>query len=91
MNGAGGNNTASLKRFQTSACVAAAFLRKFAKHLALIACLTIMGGATGRFALSEFAIFLVVVAAAVLHSIGRVLERRLPPPHPGWDHDCRTS
>jgi hypothetical protein len=83
MVGAERSETASLKRFQTSACVVAAFLQKFAKHLALIACLTIMGGATGQFAISEFAIFLMVVAAAALHSIGRVVEYRLPPPRPG--------
>ena len=78
MNCAEGHKTASLKQFQMSACVVAAFLQKFAKHLALIACLTIMGGATGRFALSEVAVFLVVAAAAVFHCIGRILERHLP-------------
>ncbi len=86
-----GSETAGLKRFQTSACVVAAFVQKFAKHLALIACLSIIGGATGRLAISEFAIFLIVIAAAALHSIGRVLEYRLPAPRlSGWDHDCRT-
>jgi hypothetical protein len=80
MAGAERSKTAGLKRFQASACVVAAFLQKFAKHLGLIACLTIMGGATGRFATSEVAIFLMIVAAAALHSIGRVLEYRLPPP-----------
>ena len=86
-----GSETAGLKRFQASACVVAAFLQKFAKHLALIACLAIMGGATGRFAISELAIFVMVVAAAALHSIGRVLEYRLTPLRlHGWDHDCRA-
>jgi hypothetical protein len=40
----------------------------------------IVGGATGRFAISEFVIFLMVVVAAALHSVGRVLEYRLSPP-----------
>ena len=90
MGGAERSKIAVLRRFQTSACVVAGFLQKFAKHLALIACLTILGGATGRFALSEFAIFCIVIAAAALHSIGRVLEYRLTPPRPGWDNDRRT-
>jgi len=86
-----GSETAGLKRFQASTCVVATFLQKFAKHLALIAGLAIMGGATGRFAISEFAIFLIVIAAAALHSIGRVLEYRSTPPRLlGWDHDCRA-
>ena len=90
MGGTERSESASLKRFEMSACVVAAFLQKFAKHLALIACLAIIGGATGRFAISEFAIFLIVIAAAALHSIGRVLEYRLTAPRPGWDHDCRA-
>ena len=90
MGGAERSESAGLRRFQTSACVVAAFLQKFAKHLGLIACLTIVGGATGRLAISEFVISLVVVAAAALHSIGRVLEYRLTAPRPGWDHDCRA-
>jgi hypothetical protein len=69
--------------------VIAALLLKFAKHLALIACFMIIGGASGRFATSEMAIFLTVVAAAVLHSVGRVFERHLPASHhfPGSGHD----
>ena len=91
MRGAERSESASLRRFQTSACVVAAFLQKLAKHLALIACLAIMGGGTGRFALSQLAIFVIVIAAAALHSIGRVLEYRLTPLRlHGWDHDCRA-
>lgn len=74
------SKAAGLKQLQTPACAVAAFLQKFAKHLALIACLVIVGGATGRFAINEFAIFLMVVAAAALHSVGRILEYRLSPP-----------
>lgn len=88
------SKAASVKRFQTSGCVIAAFLQKFAKHLAVVVCLTIVGGATGRFAITEFAIFLMAIAAAALYSIGQALEYRLTPltpPHPpGLDHDCRA-
>jgi hypothetical protein len=73
------SKTAGLNTVQTPACVAAAFLQKFAKHLALIACFMILGGASGRFAVSEFGIFLMIVTAAALHSIGRFLEYRLSP------------
>jgi hypothetical protein len=41
----------------------------------------IIGGASGRFAASEMVIFLSVVTAAVLHSIGQVFERHLPASH----------
>ena len=57
-----------------------AFLTKLAKHMALIACLLIAGRLTGRFAGGQLGIFLTVVSAALLHSIGRVLQRRLLPP-----------
>lgn len=39
------SKAAGLKQLQTPACAVAAFLQKFAKHLALIACLMIVGGA----------------------------------------------
>lgn len=65
----------------TSRRIVAALLLKLAKHLALIACLMIIGGASGRFATSGMAAFLTVVAAAALHSIGRVFERHLPASH----------
>jgi hypothetical protein len=60
-------------------CVTAASLQKLAKHLALIACFLIIGGASGRFAPSEIGIFLLVVAASTLHCLGRGIESRLPP------------
>ena len=65
----------------TSRSIVAALLLKLAKHLALIACLMIIGGASGRFATSGMAAFLTVVAAAALHSIGRVFARHLPASH----------
>lgn len=76
-----GSTAANAAPFHASRRVIAAFLRKLAKHLALIACLMIIGEASGRFATSEMAAFLTVVAAAVLHSIGRVVERHLPASH----------
>jgi hypothetical protein len=74
------SKTAGVEPFHAPAGVLAAFLLKLAKHLALIGCFMIIGRASGRFAPSEIGIFLTVGAAAVLHSIGRVLESRLPHP-----------
>ena len=71
------SKTAGLNTVQTPACVSAAFLQKLAKHLALIACFMIVGGASDRFKVSELGIFLMVVAAAALHCVGRFLEYRL--------------
>ena len=58
-------------------CLSAAFLSKLAKHLAVLACLGIVGQSSGRFALGQTAILILVVAAALLHSAGRTLQRRL--------------
>jgi hypothetical protein len=58
--------------------ISAAFLTKLAKHLAVIACLLIVGSATGRFAGGPLGIFFLVVLAAVAHAIGRALGRRTP-------------
>jgi hypothetical protein len=71
----------------SSACVIPAFLIKLSRHLALIACLMIIGGATGRAAESQLGIFFLVLAAAVLHSIGRGLQHRSrsAPPLPRFD------
>jgi hypothetical protein len=74
------SKSAGAKPFRASAPVIAAFFIKLAKHLAFIACLMIIGGSTGRLAESQAVIFLTVLAAALLHSIGRVLQRRPPPP-----------
>ena len=58
--------------------VTAVFLTKLAKHLALLACLAIAGQATGRAVLGQPAILFLVICAALLHSVGLVLKRRLP-------------
>ena len=60
-----------------STIVFAAFLTKLAKHLALLVCLAIAGQATGRAALGQRSIFLLVVAAALIHGLGQSLKRRL--------------
>ena len=58
-------------------CLSAGFLSKLAKHLAVLACLGIVGETSGRFVIGQMGIFLLVVSAAVLHSAGRTLVRRL--------------
>lgn len=70
-------NGQTTKSFHASAHVIAAFLTKLAKHLAFIASLMIIRGSTGRFAESQLEIFLTVAAAAVLHSAGLFLKRRV--------------
>ena len=74
------SNPDKTKPFRPSGSIIGAFLIKLAKHLALIACLMIIGGPIGRFAVSQLGIFLTVLSAALLHSVGRVLQRRVPLP-----------
>jgi hypothetical protein len=66
------------KRLRLSATVIASFLKKFAKHLALLACLMILGRATGRVEQGQLAIFLIVAGAALLNFVGNRLERCHP-------------
>ncbi|HVO92171.1 MAG TPA: hypothetical protein VMT22_04990 [Terriglobales bacterium] len=61
-------------RFSRS--VIASLLTRLAKHLSLLSCLLIVGGATGRSITIEVGIFLLVAAATLIYSIGRSLERR---------------
>lgn len=68
----------STKSFVAPSCVIGACLIKLAKHLALMTCLLIIGEPVGRFAVSQLGLFVMVLTAAVLHSIGRVLQCRLP-------------
>jgi hypothetical protein len=63
-------------RHSPSTIVFAAFLVKLAKHLALLACLAIVGQAAGRAALGQRAIVWVVVFAALIHALGQTLKRR---------------
>ena len=66
-----------LRDYLPATCVTAAVLTKLAKHLALLASLTILGEATGRIAVSQLAIFILVVVAALSSTIGRALQLRL--------------
>jgi uncharacterized membrane protein len=55
----------------------AGILTKLAKHVALIACLMILGKASARSDLGEVAIFLIVLASVALHSCAKAIQRRL--------------
>lgn len=59
-----------------SIIVIAAFLTKLAKHLALLACLAIVGEATGRAFVGQRFIFVLILAAALIHSLGQTIKRR---------------
>jgi len=61
-------------------------LAKLAKHLALLASVLIIGGALGKSFSGQIAVFIVIVAATLVHSIARTLQRRPPAanaPHRG--------
>ena len=68
------------KTLRPSAAVLVTFLTKLAKHLVIIACLMIVGRSTGRFAATQFTIFTTILGAALLHTIGRIFQRRLLSP-----------
>ena len=70
-------------RRSPSTIVCAAFLKKLAKHLALLACLAIVGQATGRVALGQPSILLLIAGAALIHAVGQALERR-------WRHPANA-
>src|SRR5215470_16392633 len=52
------------------------FLSKLAKHLALLACLMIVGQVANQSVIGKLGIFLTIVVAAVSHSTGVALRRR---------------
>lgn len=58
-------------------CLSTTFLSKLAKHLAVLACLGIVGETSGRFAIGQIGIFLLVLSAALVHTGARTLQRRL--------------
>jgi len=66
-----------LRDYLPATCVTSAVLIKLARHLALLASLTILGEAAGRIAVSQFAIFILIVLAALSHIIGCTLQLRL--------------
>ena len=63
-----------LLRRHAATFVAAAFLTKLAKHLALLASLAIVGAANGRSPIGQLTILLVIVAAALIHLLGRWVQ-----------------
>jgi hypothetical protein len=69
-------------------CLSSGFLSKLAKHLAVLAGLGFVGETSGRFAIGQIGIFLLVVSAALLHSAGRTLERRLQLENRGHREGC---
>lgn len=60
-----------------SALVWSGFLIRFAKHLALLLSLLILGRATRQLPLSEAGLLALAAGAALLHLLGRALERRV--------------
>ena len=66
-----------LRDYLPATWVTAAVLTKLAKHLALLASLAILGEAPGRIAVSQLAIFILIVLAALFHTIKRTLQPRL--------------
>lgn len=68
--------TSLFKKTFARASVIAPLFTKVAKHLAVLACLMIVGTATGRTALGSFAIFLMIIAATLAHLFGRAVEKR---------------
>jgi hypothetical protein len=75
-----GQTHQSEKRRHACGHVIAVFLPKLAKHLALIACLMIVGNSTGKFASDQLAIFLTVTVAALMNCAGCLLQRRISRP-----------
>lgn len=60
------------------AAILSALLSKISKHLALLACLIIVGKAAGRFTIGEPGIFLLTIFATMAHLCGRALSPPLP-------------
>jgi hypothetical protein len=65
------------REYLPATCVTTAVFAKLAKHLAILASFTILGESTGRIAVGRLAIFILVVLAALLHTIGRSLHLRV--------------
>lgn len=53
-----------------------AFLIRFAKHLALLVSLLILGRAAGRMEVSEAALLALAAGSALLHIVGRTLPAK---------------
>ena len=61
-----------------SRAAAAVFLSKLAKHLALIACLLLVGRVVNRLSIGPLAIFSLTIFASIAHLAARALSLRLP-------------
>jgi len=57
--------------------LSSALLSKLAKHLAVLACVAIVGENSGRFAIGQKGILVLVISAALLHSVARTLQHRM--------------
>jgi len=68
------NRQVGVPSIRPSTFVIAGFFLKLAKHLALLACLLIVGGATGRTNIGPVGIFFLILSAAAIYSAGRRLE-----------------
>ncbi len=55
----------------------AVFLGKVSKHLALLACIMILGHGSGQFSIGQVGIFTVVIFSALAHTAGRRIQTRL--------------
>ena len=66
-----------IKSAQPVALVAP-FLLKLAKHVALLACLLLIGKARGEPTIGPLGILLVIIGAALTHSVGRWLQIGAP-------------
>jgi len=56
----------------------APFLLKLAKHVALLACLLLIGKTRGEPTIGPLGILLVIIGAALTHSVGRWLQIGAP-------------
>lgn len=63
------------------AAIVSVLLAKVSKHLALLGCLMVLGKASGRLAIGELTIFLLIAFASAAHLCGRALA----PQH--FDHN----
>ena len=66
-----------IKSAQPVALVAP-FLLKLAKHVALLACLLLIGKTRGELTIGPLGILLVIIGAALTHSVGRWLQIGAP-------------
>jgi hypothetical protein len=57
----------------------APFLLKLAKHVALLSCLLLIGKARGEPIIGPLGILLLIIGAALIHSVGRRLQMRPAP------------